>query len=65
MKDSINLNNQKNEKYRYSLGIKEATKCHDKKTFVQTFGLEKYDFVKTNEKGFEDFLSFDVEKAKE
>ena len=46
------------------MGIKEATKCHDKKPHVEIKGLEQYHFVKTNEKGFEDSLLFDVTEAK-
>ena len=60
----INFDNQQVEQLQYPLGIKEATKCHDKKPYIQIKGLENYNFVKTNVKGFEDSLLFDVTGAK-
>ena len=60
----INFDNEKGDQLRYSLGIEPATKCHDKKPHVEIKGLEQYNFVKTNVKGFEDSLLFDVTGAK-
>ena len=60
----INFDNQQVDQLRYPLGIEEATSCHDKKPYIQIKGLEKYSFIKTNEKGFEDSLLFDVTGAK-
>ena len=31
---------------------------------MEILGLEKYNFLKVNEKGFEEFIIFDVERAK-